>query len=203
MNQMNDKQTTANGARRRHFQTVTAAITACAVLATQSGAFAQPPPGTQLQGTITSSLNTSNAFVGEDVTVANVASENGAIQGALLRGTVTNVTRAGLGRSAQIGLTFNYLTLANGTTEPIDAQTLSVNAQTKSNAATEAGGALGGMVAGNAIAKTLFAASGGGLIGAVGGFLLAKNSRQNMTVPAGSVVAVRIVTPRRQAQSGG
>jgi hypothetical protein len=200
---MNENHTARNAAPRRNLQMLGAALTACAVLATQTGAFAQPPPGTQLQGTITTSLNTANAFVGEDVTVANVASENGAIQGALLRGTVTNVTRAGLGRPARIGLNFNYLTLPNGTTEPIDAVTLSVNAQTKSNAATEAGGALGGMFAGNAIAKTLFAASGGGLIGAVGGFLLAKNSHQNMTVPAGSVVAVRIVTPRRQAQSAG
>jgi hypothetical protein len=196
---MNDQQTTTSAAPRRRFQVLTAAITACAVLATQTGAFAQPPPGTQLQGTITSSINTANAYVGEDVTVANVASENGAIEGATLRGTVTDVTRAGQGRPAQIRLNFNYLTLANGTTDPIDAVTLSVNAQTKSNAATEAGGALGGMFAGNAIATTLFAASGVGLIGAIGGFLLARNSHQNMTIPAGSVVAVRIVTPRRQA----
>jgi len=109
------------------------------------------------------------------------------------------VTKAGFGRAAQLRMNFNYLTLANGTTESIDAVTTAVNAQTKSNAAKEAGGTLGGILAGNAIVKTLFAASGGGIIGAAGGYLLAHNSHQNMSIPAGSVVAVRIVTPRRQA----
>ena len=169
------------------------------MLFTQTGALAAIAPGTELQGTITTSLNTANAFVGEDVTVDNVASENGAIEGATMRGIVTDVTKAGQGRNAQIALHFNYVTLANGTTYPIDGVTVHANVQTQNNAAKEVGGAVGGMLVGNALAKTLFSAAGGGIIGAVGGYLLAKNNRQNVTIPAGSLVAVRVVTPRRQA----
>ena len=184
-------------------RTLTAAAAALAVLLTQTAAFAAPAPGTVLHGTMAASLNTANAYVGEDVIVTNVASDSGAIQGATMRGTVTNLTRAGQGRAAKVRLQFDYLTLANGTTYPIDGVTLSVNAQTKNNTTKEIGGAIGGMLVGNALLKSVFAAAGGGILGAVGGFLLAKNSRQNMTIPAGSVVAVRVIQPRRQAQSAG
>ena len=187
----------------KNIRTLAAAATALAVLLTQTPAFAAPAPGTILHGTMAASLNTATAYVGEDVIVTNVASESGAIQGATMRGTVTGLTRAGQGSAAKVRLQFDYLTLANGTTYPIDGVTLSVNAQTKNNTTKEIGGAIGGMLLGNALLKTVFAAAGGGVLGAVGGFLLAKNSHQNMTIPAGSTVAVRVIQARRQAQSAG
>ncbi len=177
---------------------LTVTLVALAVALTQSVALAQPAPGTELRGTITTSLNTANAYVGEDVLVNNVATADGSIEGAMMRGTVTDVVRAGQGRAAQIRMHFDYLTLANGRTYPINGVVVSAKAQTKSNAAKEVGGSVVGMLVGNALFKTLFAASGGGIIGAIGGFLVAKNNRQNMVVPAGSVVAVRVATPRRQ-----
>jgi hypothetical protein len=71
-------------------------------------------------------------------------------------------------------------------------------AKTKSNVLKEAGGALAGMLAGNAVGK-MVGVGAGGLIGAAGGFLIAKNSRENMTVAAGSVVNVELQAARRQA----
>ena len=70
---------------------------------------------------------------------------------------------------------------------------------TKSNALKEAGGALAGMLVGNAIGKTLFHTGAGGAVGAIGGFAVAKNNRSNVVVPAGSNVVVQIVSARRQA----
>jgi uncharacterized membrane protein len=73
-----------------------------------------------------------------------------------------------------------------------------LQAQTKNNGLKEAGGALAGMLVGNAITKTIFGIAGGGLVGAVGGFLIAKNNRENMTIPANSTVTVRVAGARRQ-----
>ena len=163
-------------------------------------ALAQPAPGTELRGTITSEVNTKTAYVGQDVMVNNVATSSGSIQGATMRGTVTSVQRAGQGRPAKIQLHFNYLALRGGKTYPINGAVTSVHEQTKSNALKEAGGALAGMLVGNAIFKTLFAASGGGIVGAAGGYLVAHNNRQDMTIPSGSIVVVQLGTVHRQAQ---
>jgi hypothetical protein len=70
---------------------------------------------------------------------------------------------------------------------------------TKNNALKEVGGALGGMIVGNVLGKAV-GINGGGLAGAAGGFLLAKNSKQNMSIPAGSVVTVQLQSARRQAR---
>jgi hypothetical protein len=55
------------------------------------------------------------------------------------------------------------------------------------------------MLAGNAIGKTLFGVSGGGIVGAIGGFMIAKDDRSDVVIPANSAVTVRLVNPRRQA----
>ena len=175
------------------------AMTAAALPLTQAAAVAQPTSGMEVRGTIRNEVDTKGAYVGQDVIVDNVASSNGSIQNATLRGTVTSVQRAGQGKPARIQMHFNYLRLSNGTTYAISGQVLSMNAQTKSNAVKEAGGALAGMLVGNAIFKTLFASSAGGVIGAAGGFLVAKNNRENMTIPAGSIIAVQLSNVRRQS----
>ena len=58
----------------------------------------------------------------------------------------------------------------------------------------------GGVDAGpNAVLALMFQSSAGGLIGAAGGFLVAKNNRENMTIPAGSIIAVQLGSVRRQS----
>ena len=86
----------------------------------------------------------------------------------------------------------------NGARYSIDSRVTNVNVQTKSNAGKEAGGALAGMLVGNAIGKVLFGGSAGGAIGAAGGFLLAKNNRQNVDVPAGSYIQVELLSVSRR-----
>jgi hypothetical protein len=72
-------------------------------------------------------------------------------------------------------------------------------ATTKNNTLKEVAGAVGGLIVGNVLGKWIFhGASGGGLVGAAGGYLAAKNSRQNMVVSAGSRVQVQLVSARRQ-----
>lgn len=164
-------------------------------------ASAAPYAGAQYAGVITSSVNSGNAVVGQSVTLTNVTSEDGSVKGARMYGTVTRVVRAGQGRPAQLQMTFTRLVLSNGTTYAINGVVTGMQAQTKSNALKEIGGAVAGMIVGNIIGKTIFHAGNGmgGFLGAAGGFLVAKNNKENMTVPQGSAVRVTLRSVRRQA----
>jgi hypothetical protein len=177
------------------------AMLAATVLLLPVAAAAQPAPGTSLNGTIQQSLDTKSVEVGQPVTLTNVTSADGsgAIVGARLAGEVSKVVRAGQGRPAQLQLLFTRLRLADGTTYSVSGLVTGMKATTKNNALKEVGGALGGMIVGNVLGKAV-GLNGGGIVGAAGGFLLAKNSKENMSIPAGSVVTVQLQSARRQAR---
>lgn len=183
----------------RHLFATAAAV--LSILMVAQIASAAPYAGAQYAGVITTSVSTSNAYIGEPVTLSNVASEDGSVKGAKMYGTVTRVTRAGQGTPAHLQMTFTKLVLPSGATYAIDGVVTGMQAQTKNNALKEIGGAVAGMIVGNIIGKTIFHASTGigGFLGAAGGFLVAKNNRENMSVPAGSGVRVTLRSVRRQA----
>jgi hypothetical protein len=160
---------------------------------------AQVSAGMDLAGVINQNLSSNHAYVGQPVTLRNVSSESGSIRGATMYGTVTKAVPAGQGRPGQVQLRFTRLVLSNGATYAVDGVVSGMQAQTKNNALKEVGGALAGMLVGNAIGKTIFHTGLGGFIGAAGGYLIAKNNRQNVNVPAGSAVRVTLRSARRQA----
>lgn len=118
-----------------------------------------------------------------------------------MTGHVSHVTAAGTGRPAQLEIVFTTLTLSDGSQYAVDGVVTGMQAQTKSNAGREILGALAGLAAGNILAKSVFGATTGmgGFLGATGGYLIAQNMKQNMTVPAGSAVRVALRSVRRQA----
>ena len=183
----------------RHFFAPAAAV--LSILLVAQVASAAPYAGAQYAGVITSSVDSGNAVVGQAVTLTNVTSEDGSVRGARMYGTVTHVVRAGQGRPAQVQMTFTRLVLSSGASYAIDGVVTGMQAQTKNNALKEVGGAVAGMIVGNIIGKTIFHASTGigGFLGAAGGYLIAKNNRQNVTVPSGSAVRVTLRSVRRQA----
>jgi len=156
-------------------------------------------PGSTLIGILRTQLDSKHASVGQEISLDNVASSDGSIAHATLLGTVSDVTSAGQGRKAQIKLHFDALRRADGTIVPVDGVVVSAEVKTKSNTAKEIGGALVGMLAGNAVGKVL-GLNGGGFVGAAGGFLLAKNSDENVVIPANTTVTVQLVNQRRQPQ---
>jgi len=180
------------------FRTAIAALIGL-MLATAIAAKAQPAPGTLLDGTIDGDYSSNHAYAGQSVTVSNVASDaGGAVHNGRLYGYVSSVQKAGQGKPGKIAFRFTELVTGSGVRYTIDSRVTQMKAQTKSNAAKEAGGALAGMLVGNAIGKTLFGASGGGVVGAAGGFLLAKNNHQDIDVPAGSIVQVELLSVTRR-----
>lgn len=183
----------------RHLFATAAAVVS--ILMVAQIASAAPYSGEQLAGVVTTSVDTKDAYVGEPVTLTRVSSEDGSVKNARMYGTVTRVVRAGQGRPAQLQITFTRLVLPNGRTYAVDGIVSGMQAQTKSNALKEVGGAVAGLIVGNIIGKTIFHASTGigGFLGAAGGYLVAKNNKQNMTVPSGSVIRVTLRSVRPQA----
>jgi len=165
--------------------------------------------GAQLTGRLRDTVDTGQAHVGDRVVMDVVPpypSGNPAYQGATIIGHVTNVRKAGQGTKPELTINFDYMRLANGASAEINAtMTGDQKKQQPVNYGHTALTTLGGMVVGNIIGKTIFHASGGGIVGAAGGALYGVNQKQNFQLPAGSNVQLTLnhsVTIRRQAGHG-
>lgn len=162
--------------------------------------------GAQVNARMRTPIDTSKAHVGDrfvmDV-VPPFPSGNPAFQGAIIAGEITSVTSAGQGRKPSLGLQFDYLRLADGSTVDISATMTADQRKAESkNGFKVALSTLGGMLLGNAIGKTLFHVGGFGVVGAAGGLLYGLNGKANFTIPQGSNVQITLnqtVTIRRQA----
>jgi outer membrane lipoprotein SlyB len=108
------------------------------------------------------------------------------------------VQRAGQGARPQVELAFDRLVTASGRSYVLHGRVIGMHVQTRNNAGREVIGAVGGMVLGNILGKAV-GTNAGGLLGAGGGFLYAKNYHTNVSVPAGSTVNVQVTRVARQA----
>jgi hypothetical protein len=162
---------------------------------------AQLTAGTELSGTIDQSIDSKSAVVGQRFTMSNVHSQDNNINGATLYGHVCDVQSASQGRSARISLCVDKLHTRSGNSYALSGRITNAQVNTKSNALNEAGGAVAGMIVGNIVGKTV-GTNVGGLLGAAGGYLYAKNARQNVTIPQNTPVTVQVLSARRQATTG-
>jgi hypothetical protein len=170
---------------------------------TPIGALAQTSPlspGTELTGTMDETISSSSAHVGDRFRISNVTSTNGTgtVTDATIYGHVDAVTTAAQGRNAGIRLAFDRVQLYDGKRFTLDARPTHVKVVTKSNATREGAGAIIGDLLGNYVGKVI-GASLLGPLGLIGGFLVAKNARQNVTIPQNSLVTLQVITSRRQA----
>jgi hypothetical protein len=176
------------------------ALTAAAVAFIPLAASAAISPGTELVGTIDQNLSSNNVVVGQRFTMSNVHSQDNNVTGAVIYGHVDDVQAAGQGRPGKISLAFDTVKTRSGNTYALTGRATAVDVKTKSNAVNEAGGAVAGMIVGNILGKKL-GTNMGGLLGAAGGYLYAKNAKQNVTIPQNSTVTVQVLTARRQGST--
>jgi len=163
--------------------------------------------GTVINARLNEGLDSSSANVGDTFTMTVIPpypSGNPVFQGATISGVVTKVVRAGQGRNPEIVIHPRYLRLSDGSMATVygDVTSVAANKSSGETAAKAAGGALVGMLVGNAIGKTIFHSSGGGAVGLIGGAMLGANNKSNFTIPAGANATVQLnqtVTIRRQA----
>ncbi len=162
--------------------------------------------GAQINGRVATTVDTGTAHVGDhflmDV-VPPYPSGDPAFQGATIACEITSVTPAGQGTKPSLGVQFDYLRLADGSTADIAAtMTADQRKQDEGNGLHAALATLGGMFLGNAIGQTIFHTGGGGAVGAAGGLLYGVNKKTNFQLPAGSNVQITLnqtVTIRRQS----
>ncbi len=155
---------------------------------------AQLSPGTQIIGSINQTIDSKSAQVGQPFTLSNAHTTNYSINGATVYGHVSSVQSAGQGRPGKIGLAIDKVNTRSGNIYNVHGYTTNIQVNTKSNAGKEAGAAAGGALVGALLGHTT-----GAIIGGAGGFLIAKNSRQNVTIPGGSLVTAQITESRRQS----
>ncbi len=154
--------------------------------------------GTILVGNIDQSLDSKSVQVGQRFTISDVHTQDNDINGATIYGHVSDVQRASQGRTAKIELAFDKLHTRSGNSYALSGRAQNVQANTKNNTLKEVGGAVGGMIVGNILGKMVHT-NVGGLLGAGGGYILAKNSKENLTIPQSSTVTVEVTSAHRQS----
>jgi hypothetical protein len=175
-------------------RTLTGLAAAVILAVAPIAALAQLTPGTILSGTFDQNLSSNHAQVGDTVSISNAHSDNNDINGAKVYGHVASVQPAGQGRPGKITFAFDKVITRSGSTYAIQSYTTNVDVQTKSNAGKELGGAAAGALVGGLLGHGV-----GALIGAAGGAVAAKNNRQNVLVPQGSTISIRVIRSRRQS----
>jgi hypothetical protein len=155
--------------------------------------------GTELVGSLDQSIDSKSAVIGQRFTMSGVHSQSNDINGATLYGHVCDVQHASQGRPGKLELCFDRLRTRSGGSYAVEGRVTNAQVNTKSNALKEAGGAVAGMIVGNIIGKKL-GTNMGGLIGAGGGYLYAKNSKENVTMPANSLISMEVLRARAQTR---
>lgn len=169
-------------------RTFISAVAALAVALLPATVFAAIGSGTVLTGTIDRDLNSKNVQVGQTFLITGVHSSNHDINGATIYGHVAEVRRAGMGTNAKIELAVDKINLRSGNIYQLTGVVTNAQVNTKSNAGKEAGAAAAGALIGGLLGHGAL----GAVLGGGGGFLIAKNSRENVDIPAGTLVSVQI-----------
>ncbi|HLJ82730.1 MAG TPA: copper amine oxidase N-terminal domain-containing protein [Candidatus Eremiobacteraceae bacterium] len=156
------------------------------------------PSGSIINATLDTALYTKNAYIGQPVTLTvsqNAQDAPSALAGATIYGKVVEAQAAAQGTNPSVQIAVDSIALANSSDpQPIAAKVLKVDPIQGSMIAKEAAGTLGGMLLGNWIGKAMDS-NQGGLIGAVGGYMLTSNSKANITVPSGTPVTLELTDP--------
>jgi hypothetical protein len=162
------------------------------------------PEGATIAGFLSADLDSGKAQPGDGFSLQIVRPyPNGdpSYAGAVVRGHVARVIKAGQGRKPEIDFAFDSIVLADGSSSPLTGHVLTVQPKKKSAALTQAAGAGIGMLVGNFIGKKLGTGLGG-FAGAVGGFIYASNHKSDFVVPRNSLVTLQTdqEVPRPQAR---
>ncbi len=156
------------------------------------------PAGQTLHAQLTSAdINTKNAHVGDQFTMLVVPPYPGGRQsfsGAKIYGHIREVRSGGQGRTAQLKLGFDSITLASGQMAPISGtvaklESTNENTMARKGLGAGVGAAVGSQTIGRLLGGTL--GSVVGIVGgAAGGYLYGNNDKPNFNVATGAQVTI-------------
>lgn len=184
-----------------------AAAALVAAMATTTIAAAQSTTlysGTKIYAKMDTTIDSGRAYVGQRFTMhVTPPYPSSLMSGGYLSGHVVKVTHASQGVKPVLQLALDRLYLSDGSSFEIDGQIVGdQQAKSENNLGHTALTALGGMIAGNMLGKTIFHTGGGGAVGLAAGALYGLNAKTNFNLPAGSNVTVQTthtITVRRQS----
>lgn len=161
------------------------------------------PAGTSLSAQLPAAISTKTAKVGDRVSayLTNDLVVDGKViakSGALLQGSVSQVVSGSnkIGGTAKLGLTFDNLTLVDGSDKPVRGSITQVAAKsdTGKDTAKIAGGAIAGAVIGHQVDDDKGSLIGG-ILGAAGGAIAAKKTGSEVVLPAGTQIGFTLDQP--------
>lgn len=127
--------------------------------------------------------------------------KNPNLQGAVIDGHLENVQAAGAMRKPGMTIVFDDITLADGTKDRIAAKLVSLHAfDAKTHHLRTIGMMIGGAMAGHVLHS--HTGKGSGMLGAAGGYVLSQTMKTDISVPAGTVLEVRLLSPVHARASG-
>jgi len=161
------------------------------------------PAGTSIEVQLPATITTKTAKVGDRISASLtqdlvVDGKVVARAGNLLQGSVNEVISGSkkIGGTPTLGLTFDNLTLADGSDATVNGTVTQVAA--KSDKGRDAAKIAGGAVAGAVIGHQVDGDKGkiiGGLLGAAAGTLAAKKTGTEVELPAGTVIGFTLNSP--------
>jgi len=161
------------------------------------------PAGTSLTAQLPAGISTKTAKVGDRVSayLTNDLVVDGKViakSGSLLQGSVSQVVSGSnkIGGTATLGLTFDNLTLADGSDKPVRGTVTQVagKSDTGKDTAKIAGGAIAGAVIGHQVDSDKGSLIGG-ILGAAGGAIAAKKTGTEVVLPAGTQIGFTLDQP--------
>ncbi len=190
-----------------------AALAALLTFSLGSTAFAgeHVPAGTVLNTVLTTQtdLSTKSSQVGDGFTLRVTSANDGDrnFEGAVVRGHVAAVRKAGQGRSAVLTLAFDSIVYPGGRSAPLYGTVTKMGGKFDNTVARQALGAgVGAAVGSQTIGRIIGGAAGGvvGILGgAAGGLAYARNNKANYDLAPGQTVTIQTTSalnvPRRQA----
>jgi biotin carboxyl carrier protein len=161
------------------------------------------PAGTSLSAQLPAAISTKTAKVGDRVSAyltSDLVVDGKVIAkaGSLLQGSVSQVVSGSqkIGGTPTLGLTFDNLTLADGSDKPVHGSITQVAAKsdTGKDTAKIAGGAIAGAVIGHQVDSDKGSLIGG-ILGAAGGAIAAKKTGSEVELPAGTQIGFTLDAP--------
>lgn len=168
-----------------------------------TGGVSLVPAGVVYYGKLAQMIDTKTSSDKDTFTLDEVRSSDKSLTGATIDGHLENVSAAGPMRRPSLTLVFDDIRMADGTKAPVNVQLISTGQfDPKTHHLRTIGMMIGGAIAGHEAARRA-GIGHGALLGAAGGYVLSQQLKTNISVPAGSVVELKFVSPVRGGSAEG
>ena len=151
--------------------------------------------GTLVTSKMNQTIDSGSAHVGDKFSLTVIApypNGNAIYANAQLYGHLTAVVAAGQGRNPVMEFNIDRIALTNGRQASVSMLVQSQETQRHNNTSNVALTALGGMIIGNMIGKSVFKSNLGGAVGLIAGAIYANNKKTNVSMRQGSILVTEV-----------